>query len=326
MGKLSSYNTVFVYGSSDFIDLHNSGVSNTRIAPSSLISQYLGFGTSGYAFYSNGTSGLWSGVFPNQSGNSGRILATNGSGVLWVASGTGGAGTIVGSDKTIIFNSGGSSYSGHTNFNWDYTNSRLGIGTGLPLSMLHLNPSSGTSGITINRAASQDSHALVIRGTGAETWGGIAADGSYLLQNTNLTTVVTDAYYVQKFKPNTLVATNYALVIDRANSNNYLNGVGVFLQDNSVYAGMRLWTNSFSQNNCDLEIISPLGIAARFPIGGGCFFYNSAANTTDISIVKIPTQTMTAGGGIPSPQGLFRLQPCPIQASSPNSLGESAEL
>lgn len=98
MAKLSSYTTVTTVGSSDFLFLTNSGVNNSRI--------------------------LWpnfsSGIFPSQTSQSGKILATNGTGILWVASGGGGGGTPGGSDKQIQYNFSGA-FGGSNLLSYDYS-------------------------------------------------------------------------------------------------------------------------------------------------------------------------------------------------------------
>lgn len=200
MPKLSSYTTVVAYGTGDYIPLHNSGVSNSRIHPSSLFSSVLGYaGQSGKYFVTNGLSGSWAtlsslsvgglsgyvqinnglgaltghptflfsggkvgiggvfpqyelhvsgsghitrldvinlnvsgattGIFPVQAGNSGRILATDGTSTLWVVSGGAGGGFPGGNNTNIQFNGAGS-FSGSDNF--VYSGGRVGINTNAP--------------------------------------------------------------------------------------------------------------------------------------------------------------------------------------------------
>jgi hypothetical protein len=117
MPKLSAYNTVTAPGTGDYIPLHNSGVSNSRIHPSSLFSSVLGYaGQSGKYFTTNGLSGTWvASTSLSIGGLSGYIQINNGLGGL----------------------------TGHPSF--IYSGGNVGIGVSQPLFPLHV---SGTGYIT----------------------------------------------------------------------------------------------------------------------------------------------------------------------------------
>lgn len=108
MAKLSYYNTVTVPGNSDYIPMFNSGVSNSRILPSSLISGAFGF-----------------------SGNSGKIISTDGGTLVWVNSGGGAGGTPAGVNSYIQYNNSGS-FGGSSGLVWSASGNRLGINTASP--------------------------------------------------------------------------------------------------------------------------------------------------------------------------------------------------
>lgn len=62
-------------------------------------------------------SGATTGIFPSQAGNSGRVLATNGSTLSWVNQGSGGSGSPGGPTQSIQFNAG-STFSGSDKFTY----------------------------------------------------------------------------------------------------------------------------------------------------------------------------------------------------------------
>lgn len=89
----------------------------------------------------NETDPLWSGnsstVARNGNCPSGQVVQnTTNSGVQCVTSG-GGGGTPAGSNGEVQFNDAGS-FGANSNFTWDNTNNRLGIGTSSPTARLHL--------------------------------------------------------------------------------------------------------------------------------------------------------------------------------------------
>jgi len=101
--------------------------------------------TSGFVgFAPAAVAGSTTYTLPTSDGTSGQILKTNGSGVLsWTSVG---AGTLTGSGTAnqVAFWNGTSSHSGNSNFTWDNTNNRLGIGTSSPGNVVEIN--SGTGG------------------------------------------------------------------------------------------------------------------------------------------------------------------------------------
>ena len=97
-------------------------------------SGYLGIGTTSptRTLDVNGTTRLRGHLYDytNSAGTSGQVLTRGASGVEWQtpASGLGGSG----SANKVAFWTGSSNLSYNTNFHWDNTNSRLGIGTSSP--------------------------------------------------------------------------------------------------------------------------------------------------------------------------------------------------
>lgn len=122
------------------------------------------------------------------------------------------------------------------------------------------------------------------------------------------------------------VGGDFTFEIKRDGTNNYLNGVNLKLTDNASSANLKWFSSSFSQNIMDFELHTAPGRVYASPSTGGNFYYNPLVNTQRISILEIPTQTMSPGAGTTSPQGLFRIQVCPIAATSPNSLVDTASL
>lgn len=99
MAKLSYYSTVTGVLATDYLFTFRSGVTDNKI----LISDFA------------------SGIFPSQSGQSGKIIATDGSGFKYVASGAGGGGTPGGSSGQIQYHDG-STFGGSSRLTWDGTN------------------------------------------------------------------------------------------------------------------------------------------------------------------------------------------------------------
>ncbi len=91
--------------------------------------------------------GTWSLTFPPDGGTNGYVLNTDGTGVTsWVSIPTGGAATLTvgsstissGVDGSVLFQAGGVLQEDATNFFWDNTNKRLGIGTNTPTSIFEI--------------------------------------------------------------------------------------------------------------------------------------------------------------------------------------------
>lgn len=271
-------------------------------------------------------SGATTGIFPSQAGNSGKVLATNGSNVIWATSGAGG-GTPGGSDTYVQFNSGGS-FAGSSGFIYNHQTGRLGLGgVATPSGLLHLLPASGVSGITISIASGQISNPINIISTGNQILGGFKSDGTIIMRSTSGEVIDSTTYYTHRCSPDVYSSVNRALVIERHNtSNDYGQGVAIFLKDNGVYGGMRFWSNSFSQNANDLEFYSARGLCLRMPYNGGNNFYNPVQNSNNICALEIETQLVYPGGGSPSPQSMFRMSYPNMAATGPLTLAEAATM
>ena len=275
-------------------------------------------------------SGAINTIVPSQGGNSGKVLATDGSTVLWATSG--GGGTPGGSDTYIQFNSGGA-FAGSSGLIWHHQSGRMalgGIGSNVPSGLLQISPVSGVSGIIINSVANQGGNSVALLDSSNNVLAGIKADGSYIMQYANTTSIIGSTYYATKLKtdnfPGGFPSTNLALVLERSP---YLNaagqGIGLFFKDNAVYCGIRLMANTYVQNNIDFEILSRGGLTYRAPNDGGNLFYNATLNSLDFSALQIPTQTFSIGGGSP-PFAAFSVKPCTLSATSPITVSEDAAI
>lgn len=81
-------------------------------------------------------------LLPSQTGNSGKVLQTNGTSASWVS--PSGGGGIAGSDTYIQFNQSGS-FGADANLVWDYTHTRLGVGTSVPTARLGVKAGDGNA-------------------------------------------------------------------------------------------------------------------------------------------------------------------------------------
>lgn len=82
---------------------------------------------------------------------------------------SGGGGTPSGVSGSVQFNNAGA-FGADSNFNWDNTNKRLGLGIAAPLGILHLKVSAGTTRMLIDGDAAQ-SKIITFRTAGLQRWG-----------------------------------------------------------------------------------------------------------------------------------------------------------
>lgn len=122
------------------------------------------------------------------------------------------------------------------------------------------------------------------------------------------------------------VGGDFTFEIKRDGSNNSGNGSFLKLTDNNVSSYLKWIANGFVQGVLDFEIWHSNGKVYAAPSTGGNYFYNPVTNTTDLSILRIPVQNMTPGGGTSSPQGAFRVSACTTGATSPVSIADVAML
>lgn len=174
--------------------------------------------------------------------------------------------------------------------------------------------------LTIKGAVAQSGRLLQILDSSGNAQ--LVVDSNYALATTSTST----AQQIQARSRTGMggVGGDFTFEIKRDGTNNYGNGAFLKLTDNTVSAYVKLKSNSFTQNLMDLEIHNTNGLCYSAPSSGGNFYYNPVVNTTDISILQIPVQTMYPGGGSPSPQGLMRIKICPIAATSPTSVADIA--
>lgn len=211
----------------------------------------------------------------------------------------------------------------NANWFWDNTNKRLGLGTNTSLlGKLHVLIGSSTERAHFIKAASSQSELISeIQNNAGSIINGVMNDGSYLIPTTN---VVNSTQRISvKGTPGGF--SNYAFVVDRNQSqNNAGNWVGLYLRDNGVEVSMRCVTNGFTQGVVDLELHNQNGKCYAAPYAGGNYYYNPVTNTTDLSILRVPTQNMAPGGGTSSPQGALRVSVITTGATSPVSIEDVA--
>jgi hypothetical protein len=87
-------------------------------------------------------------TLPSADGTSAQVLSTNGSGTLSWA--TAGGGSVAGSNTQIQYNNSGA-FGASSNFVWDNTNTRLGIGISSPLQQLQLRSQNARIRVEDNR-------------------------------------------------------------------------------------------------------------------------------------------------------------------------------
>jgi hypothetical protein len=108
--------------------------------------------------------------------------------------------TIVGSDKQIFFNKGGTSISGSDGFVYDYSNTRIGIGTTTPAKTLSINTGTNDDGIILSDAGNQVFGQLLYNS---------ANDGGYLqLYDTGVSTILLRGYGESYFLNSVGIGTN----------------------------------------------------------------------------------------------------------------------
>ncbi|MDR3450635.1 MAG: hypothetical protein P4M15_12990 [Alphaproteobacteria bacterium] len=137
--SVASQNYMINYAGLQVTSVGNVGIGNT--APGAMLdignagtalgTLRLEGSTSGYVQLQPAVAaGSWTMTLPSSAGTNGYVLQTNGSGVTsWVAQS--GATTPAGSSGQIQFNNSGS-FGADSNFFWDSTNHRLGVGTTTP--------------------------------------------------------------------------------------------------------------------------------------------------------------------------------------------------
>lgn len=132
-GKQASGTYVNSVGASSPL-LSSGGVTPSISCQTASGSQAGCLSSSDWSLFNSKYSGL-----PNQSGNSGKFLTTNGTSESWATIST----TPPGSDTQLIFNDGGA-YGADPNFVWNKVNDALGVQV-TPLNPLHVAAISGTT-------------------------------------------------------------------------------------------------------------------------------------------------------------------------------------
>ncbi len=99
--------------------------------------------------------------------SAGTLYYCNGDTTTWTASNSGATASVAGSDKQIQYNGGGS-FSADANFNWDYTNHRLGIGVTAPTYDLSFGGATARE-IWLERAPSGAGNNMTLSAGGAQS-------------------------------------------------------------------------------------------------------------------------------------------------------------
>jgi fibronectin-binding autotransporter adhesin len=128
-------------------------------------------------------------TYPGSGQVLGRVLSTNGSGgtyavILYgpeIKAASGGAGDPAGFDTQVQFNQSGS-FGADGNYNWDYTNHRLGIDTASPTHELSFGSGAGRE-VLVERATSGAGNTLTIAAGGAQSGTADLAGGSLILSS-----------------------------------------------------------------------------------------------------------------------------------------------
>jgi hypothetical protein len=111
-----------------------------------------------------------------------------------------GVATIVGNDKQIFFNKSGTTISGSDGFVYDYSNTRIGIGTTTPAKTLSINTGTNDDGIILSDAGNQVFGQLLYNS---------ANDGGYLqLYDTGVSTILLRGYGESYFLNSVGIGTN----------------------------------------------------------------------------------------------------------------------
>ena len=228
----------------------------------------------------------------------------------------------------VLFGNGTNTSIDAANFFYNDTDNRLSLGlaTDYTAKLNILVGSATEKALAIRLNGSQTANAIEIQNSAGTVLSGFRHEGSLLIQNATSTTIGPAGYYCLFAKADG-AAASCAFVVDRNRSQtNSGQGVGFWLKDSTSYVGMRMWANTFVQNLYDFEFFSQLGLTMTMPYSGGIYIYNPLVNTPDISCMKVPAQTIYAGGGAADPGGFFVFDAVTIAATSPNTLADTAAL
>jgi hypothetical protein len=175
--------------------------------------------------------------------------------------------------------------------------------TGQLINMTGLAWSSSARTFSINMNASQTQNIFQIRNSSSVAQLYIDKDLRFVSAS--------DAFV---FSSDTSV-TDMTFTIQRNSSSGAFNGTILELKDNSVSAYIKWLNNSFVQNSCDLEFHAAGGKMLTMPYTGGIYFYNPFQNTPDISVCRIPAQTLYPGGGTWQIQSIFNVSASTISTT-----------
>jgi hypothetical protein len=251
-----------------------------------------------------------------------NIKTINGSSVLGAGDLTV-TGTPAGSTTQVQFNNAGA-FGADSNFNWDNTNKRLGLGIAAPLGILHLKVSAGTTRMLMDGDAAQ-SKIITFRTAGLQRWGlycnnvaesGSNAGSNFVLRRyndagtllgtpiqfnraTGLTTISEGldlgGSVLNNFIPN-LAGTAVNLTLNSSNTASY-NG-SVIASDGSV----TITLDASLPNGFSVTIIQFTAGTTTIAGSGGLVIGNRQGHTTNnglysvISIIKY-TNTLAILGG-----------------------------
>jgi hypothetical protein len=168
---------------------------------------------------------------------------------------------------------------------------------------------------TLTALASQTGNLFEVKNNSGTTQ--LAIDSSYrIYAKQNTLTIVSESSPT----PNDLEVTLF-----RNATNQQARGVILYFKDNSASASIKYLNNQASQNTGDLEFHGGgAGKSYSIPFTGGNFFYNGANYTPDISVLKIPSQTIPPGGGSYALQSVFTLEQITLRGDGPITITDLA--
>jgi hypothetical protein len=175
-------------------------------------------------------------------------------------------------------------------------------------------------GMQVVAAASQTGDLIQTLNSGGGVTFAVEDDGALSIPVTNRASSVD--YLDMKGVNGTNIS--YGLRLDRNQAgNNNGHGVGLYFKDVGANGSIQFVTRTFSSNTSNLEFNGQSGLHLSMPYNGGNYFYNPVQNTSEISILRIPTQIAYPGGSY-ARQGLFTIDQSTVAATSPVTSTELA--
>jgi hypothetical protein len=253
------------------------------------------------------TGGIYDGT--NSIGTSGQVLSSTGTSTAWITPSSGG--TPAGSTGAVQFNNAGAFGADSTNFFWDDTNNRLGVGTNSPSATAHLKGSGSTSATTsllVQNSAGLSSLQVNDAGSVFNNGKGAVATNTAFGNNAlaaNTTGSNNTANGVDALKSNTTGSSNTAIgyvALEDNTSGSENNALGFQSlrgnttgSNNTANGNNALRSNATGSNNTAVGRSSLFNNTANSntAIGADAAF----ANNTGTGITAIGYQALTASTG-----------------------------